>query len=356
MSRPFASVTSALFAALVFTHAAHAQDAAKKEYVDVKIAEPPKQDGLELTMKNAVTMSVIDSRDVVGVTPNGATYAFGLKFDTNATYRKGKHEWRTIIGINETLSRTPALPQIIKSADAATLNSTYLYFVRPWFGPFARFSLATQLFGGYDVRAAPTNYSILRADGTVDDTSYRGVQRINLTSPFKPLTMKETVGPFARPITSEKINVEARIGLGALQTLANSQLLISDDDKTADKVEVKTLSDVLQAGGEASVETWGALYAKKINYKAGIGVLVPFWSNEKDGSPTKFTSLDIGVGLSFKIVEWASLDYELKAIRQPQLLDAWQIRNGFLLTLGLGVERKPKSPEEPKEEAKPAAK
>jgi hypothetical protein len=341
----FASV---LALPLLAATTSHAQDAAAKQYVDIAIKEPPKQDGLEYSLKNAVTISIVDSRDVIGVQPNGATYAFGLKFDGNATYRKGFHEWRTIGSVNEIVARTPAFPQIIKSADAATLDSTYLYFVKPWFGPFARFSAATPLFGGYDVRAAPTTYEVTKADGTIDNaTGYKNTKRINLTDPFRPLTMKETIGPFARPITSEKINIEARVGLGGLQTLADGQLLIKDNPDTADKVEVITLSDVLQVGAEGSLETWGALYAKKITYKAGIGVLVPAWSNEKDVSPVKFTSLDIGAAVSFKIVEWASLDYELKVIRQPQLADVWQIRNGFLLTLGLGVEKKQKKAEPP---------
>lgn len=350
-------LASVLTLPLLATTNAFGQDAAAKQYVDIAIAEPPKQDGVEFALKNAVTISVVDSRDVIGVQPNGATYAFGLKFDGNVTYRKGFHEWRTIGSVNEIVARTPAFPQIIKSADAAALDSTYLYFVRPWFGPFARFSAATPLFGGYDVRAAPTTYDVTKADGTKDISSaYRNVNRLNLTDPFRPLTMKETIGPFARPITSEKINIETRVGLGGLQTLADGQLLIKDDAATTDKVEVVTLSDVFQVGAEASLEAWGALYAKKITYKAGVGVLVPAWSNEKDVSPVKFTSLDIGAAVSFKIVEWASLDYELKVIRQPQLADVWQVRNGFLLTLGLGVEKKQKKPEPPKPPAEPAAK
>jgi hypothetical protein len=32
------------------------------------------------------------------------------------------------------------------------------------------------------------------------------------------------------------------------------------------------------------------------------------------------------------LFEWASLDYELKIMRLPQLVDAWQIQNNLLLT------------------------
>jgi hypothetical protein len=346
MSRP-ALLSAAILAASILAIApAGAQDAAAKQYVDVKIAEPPKAGGLEVTMKNGATLSIADTRDVVGVQPNGSTLTFGIKFDGVATYRKGGHEWRNILGLTETLTKTPALPELLKSADAFAFESTYLYFVRPWFGPFARFAVATPLLRGYDVRGVDTTYSITRMNSATPETVVS--RRLTLTEPFKPLTMKETIGPFARPVTSEKFNIEARIGVGALQTFAKGQLLLKDDAATTDKIEVQELDDVFQIGGEGSLEIWGAVYAKKISYKAGVGVLIP-------SAGADLTNLDVGASISIKVVEWATIDYEIKAIRQPQLVDVWQIRNGFMLTLGLGYERKPPKPPEPPKPVAPAA-
>jgi hypothetical protein len=47
-------------------------------------------------------------------------------------------------------------------------------------------------------------------------------------------------------------------------------------------------------------------------------------------------NIDLGGQLSFKLVEWASLDYQIKAVREPQVLDGFQVRNSLLLTMGLG--------------------
>jgi len=334
-----------------------AQDASAKQYVDVKIAAPPKQGGLELSLKNGATFSLVDTRDVVGVTPNGATLTLGLKFDGLATYRKDGHEWRGALGVNAALTRTPALPEFVKSADALAFDTSYLYFVRPWFGPFARFALGTPMFRGFDVRAAPTTYSIARASGETDVVT---TKRLNLTEPFHPMTLKETVGPFARPVEGERFNLELRAGLGGLQTFAEGQLILDDDDGTADRIEVKELKDVFQVGAEGSLELWGAIYEKKVSYKAGIGVLIPAWNNQEpaEGEAKKgaleLTNIDIGAGLSVKLVEWATLDYELKVVRQPQLTEQWQIRNGMMLTLGLGYEKKPPPPPEPPKPAAPA--
>ena len=276
-------IVAAFFAApLAAAWPADAQDAAAKQYVDVAIAEPPKKGGLELTIKNGATISLTDSRDVIGVQPNGSTYTFGLKFDGTAIYRRGESEWRNILGINETLSRTPALPEIVKSADALAFETTYLYFVKPWFGPFARFTAATPLFSGYDVRAADTTYDLRRRWRR--DPTPNPVRHFDLTDPFRPLTMKETVGPFVRPVTGEKWNVEARVGVGGLQTLAAGQHIITDDERRR-KVEVTTLSNVFQVGGEGSLETWGAIYAKKISLQSGRRRARPVLEQRKGREP-----------------------------------------------------------------------
>ena len=47
-----------------------------------------------------------------------------------------------------------------------------------------------------------------------------------------------------------------------------------------------------------------------------------------------------------KLVEWASLDDELSAIREPQLIDAFQVRNNLLLTFGLSAGGPKVEPEE----------
>lgn len=347
-----------LAAILSVPAASHAQNVATKQYVDVAIAEPPKQDGLEITMKNGATFSLVDTRDVVGVTPNGSTFTVGLKFDGVATYRSGGHEWRTVLGINEALTKTPALEDIVKSADNFNVESTYLYFVRPWFGPFARVTLGTPLFRGFDVRPNDTTYTIARLSGATETVTAR---RLTLTDPFRPLTLKQTIGPFARPVSGDRFNLETRVGVGGLQTFADGQLILKDDAATADRVEVQELRDVLQLGVEGSLEVWGALNDKKIAYKLGVGALIPAWNNdtpaagEAKKSALSLTNLDIGAAISFKVVEWATLDYELKLVRQPQLTEQWQIRNGMMLTLGLGYSRKPPAPPEPAKPAAPAS-
>jgi hypothetical protein len=324
---------------------ASAQNAASKQFVDVKVNElAGAPEGLERMLKTGLTLSLTDSRSVVGQ-PDGLTVTIGLKFDGTATYRNGFHEWRNVLNLNETLTNTPALNDVIKTADALAFESIYLYYMRPWVGPFVRVTVATPLFRGFDVRPVETTYTIARTSG---ETETEVTRRLPLTDPLRPFTLKQTLGPFLRPFTDEKLTLEMRGGIGALQTLAKGQRVLQDNAATP-QVEVKELRNVFQLGLEGATEVWGAIYDKKVSYKLGIGVLIPLaYSDLPEGDTRSFidlTNIDIGAGFSFKLVEWATLDYDLKVMRQPQLAEGFQIRNGLMLTLGLSHEKKPLTPQ-----------
>src|SRR4029079_9432858 len=94
-------------------------------------------------------------------------------------------------------------------------------------------------------------------------------------------------------------------------------------------IEVNQLSDVLQLGIEANLEAWGTFYNDKIAYKVYGGILAPFAhgplpkiDTDEGGKDEvgQLTNVDVGANVSIKIVEWASLAYEFKAVRVPALL------------------------------------
>ena len=59
----------------------------------------------------------------------------------------------------------------------------------------------------------------------------------------------------------------------------------------------------------------------------------------------QLTNVDVGANVVFKLVEWATVTYEFKAVRVPQLLpDTFQVRNTLMLTMGYGVDNKPPAP------------
>ena len=381
----------ALACALV-SSAASAQDATtnvlKKDVTDVKVEPVPEvPEGLIASIRGDATLSFTDTQRVIGQT-DGNTINMGVKVDARADWIRGDHEWRNSVLLNAGVTRTPTIPEFIKNTDALQFESIYLYHLTPWFGPFARFRLDTAMFPGTDIRPGATNYKIRAQDGTITETCPPTTDpnappctttKLPLTDGFQPLTLKESLGVFAQPYKTEPLAVEVRLGGGAQQILANNQYAVTDvaDDPTncpsaldptqrspIPCVEISQLSDVIQAGLEANLELWGTVYEKKITYKAYAGVLIPFAHGDLPQSyfdqggkddVGELTNIDLGVNVSFKIVEWATLGYELKAVRVPQLLpDTFQVRNSLFFTLGYGADNKPPPPPEPAPAPAPA--
>jgi hypothetical protein len=366
------SVSSVLVTARAAADEPPKLEGPKTEYVAEaeQIKADKRTQGWIWKLSTGATASFGDNRNTVGQ-PSGTSFNFGVKLDGAADYNHDKHEFRNLLTLGEGVSRTPILPELIKSADTLSLDSIYLYHFVDWAGLFGRFSLQTSIFQGTDLRPAGITYQIARADGRVDNVGGKtdDLNRLLLSSPFRPLLLKQSIGPFARPVTSEKFNLELRLGAGARETIAKNQLAVNDDPKTATIVEVKELSNVNQVGVEFVASIWGDLATKRVSYRVGAEVMVPVAHNPltseeitaltpgsaaQPGAGT-LTNIDLGARLSFKLVEWATLDYELKAVRQPQLLNAFQIQNVLLLTFGLVLTNKPKPPEPPVCPAPPAA-
>ena len=364
---------------------ASAQDATtnqvKKDATDVKVlAEAPPPSGLIASLRGDATLSFTDTQSVIGQT-DGSTVNIGAKIDGHADYNQGPHEWRNSILLNAGVTRTPTIDAFVKNTDALQIESIYLYHLKPWIGPFGRARLDTAMFPGTDVRPGATNYKITAQDGTVTETcppdadpaaAPCATTKLPLTDGFQPLTLKQSLGVFAQPYKSTPISVELRVGAGAQEILADKQYAVTDVPDAAENcpaaldptqksaipcVEVTQLSDVLQAGLEANLEIWGTAYENKITYKAYAGILAPFAHGDLPASYIasggqddvgQLTNVDLGVNVNFKIVEWATLGYELKAVRVPQLLpDTFQVRNSLFFTLGYGVDNKPPPPPAP---------
>lgn len=319
-----------------------AQTAAKEfGTADLTVLEPKpeaKPVGWHWRLTLGASISHTNNHNWVGQ-PTGNTFTFGFKGETAAEYFRRKHEWRSTLGISEAFTRTPLIDEFIKSADAFTLESIYLYHWIPWAGPFARFQLQTALFSGRDLRPAPVTYNVAELDGTIDTFI---ASELALTDKFRPFTLKESVGPFAQPIRKPEINVELRLGFGARQTFADDQLAVTDDAATPE-IEVTRLQDVHQAGAEFVGQGWGTLEDNRVTYKLTVEAMMPFIKSElppgDDRGAAELTNVDVIATISFKLVKWASLDYEFKAVRQPQLLDLWQLQSNLLLTFSYTAER-----------------
>lgn len=337
-SERFGLVVSACAVAGLLARGASAQSAPSVEttYVDAPATDPGRVEGWSPGLLLGGTFHLANNRSVVGQA-DGTGVSAGFVLEGSLDFNKAAHELRATLGAGAGVTRTPALDAWVKTRDALAFEAIYLYHAVPWFGPFGRFALDTQMFPGSDPRSAPTTYAITHADGTAE--AITGT-RLHLSDPFQPVTLKQSLGVFVQPVNRESVLVEARAGAGAQEVIASGVLALGDDDGTPE-VEVSELSSYSQLGAEAVVEASGALRDKQITYKAGIAALLPIVYSDLDAGDERgaldLMNVDIVGGLSFKLVEWASLDYQLHVVRQPQLVDAWQVQNNILLTLSYAV-------------------
>ncbi|WP_437618222.1 hypothetical protein [Sorangium sp. So ce1151] len=306
-----------------------------------------------------------DNQDMVGQ-PNGSAVTVGLQLDGSAEYNHGGHEFRNLLALGEGATRTPVVPEFVKSSDSLLAESIYLYHIIDWAGVFGRFSIQSSVFAGVDVRPAGFSYAITRPDGHVDTVggSPDSLSRLRLSDPFRPTLFKESAGVFARPVTSRVLNVETRLGVGVRETIGANQVVINDNPvRTPAVVEARELSNFNQLGVEGVATVWGGLAQKRVTYRIGVEVMAPLVHSDLtpaelamlDATRTEqpgtadLTNVEIFGKLSFKLVEWASLDYQFRAIRQPQLVDLFQIQNNLLLTFSYVATNEP--PEEPAAQA-----
>ena len=311
-----------------------------------EIKEVHKIEGWDFLLTPSASMALSDNRSVVGQ-QEGLTMTLGAKLASGVFFRKKAHEWRATLDIVELFSHTPSLEEFVKSTDIVKFESIYLFHLLKWLGPFAKVNADSVLLEGFDIRPERVDYAITRLDGS---TETRNGFRLRLTDGFEPLTLKETAGFFAKAYESKALSVEGRLGFGGLHVFVDGGLTVKDEDATPE-IEVTELDGFTQAGGVLDLAVFGELYDKKLTYRVTAEIMMPFINDLREGDDRgigELTNIEINAGVSFKVLEWLSIDYTLRVVRLPQLLDEWQIQNNLLLTASYTF-FKPKHEEKKKE-------
>ncbi len=289
------------------------------------------------------TASFTDDRSVVGLL-DGPSFSLGLKIDAGLDLDRGRHEWRNALGALVSVTRTPVIDDFVKTADDLGLDSTYLFHVVPWFGAYARVSAATAMFRGTDMRARPVTYSVTHTDGTV--VHVPNADEMTLTDPFRPFTLKHSAGAFVQYRTAP-LTAELRAGAGVQEVFADGQLALAPVQPAAGaggvvgEVDLVQLRSASQGGSEVAVALWGAVLDRRVTYKLDADAMTPLAHTALPAGDTRgafqLTNLQVDGSVSFHLATWASLGYQLRVLRQPQILDTFQVQNTVRLTFGLVV-------------------
>ncbi len=296
-------------------------------------------DNFKAYAKVGATLNFTNNYQFVGQL-DGNAVTFGANVDTGFQLVRSGHDWRAQLKLLLALSYGPPLERVIKSGDQFYFDTMYFYHPKgyEWIGPFARFTMDSVLLDGQNNTEGANDY----VDGASGAVVKPASDRFTLTKSFAPITFKEAAGIYARPIAKPEIEIVITFGFGA------SQVAMSGDQYTLGaytaptvpggpgKYIVNKLAPYEQVGIAGGLKLQGTYDWKvKIMYGAFCEFMVPMYPEPPAGKDYgDLTNVDIGANLSLKLFSWASLDYLLKVVRQPQLFDGWQIQNVLMLTLG----------------------
>ncbi|MDB4973339.1 MAG: hypothetical protein JWN48_1680 [Myxococcaceae bacterium] len=286
-----------------------------------------KPQGITYDFTLAANLNVASNRAVVGQL-NGNSVLFGASALASVSYLRERHEWLNTASLAETWSKTPAIGQFIKSNDLLNVQTLYNYFLREWTGPFLRANVQSSILKTDRVTATDVVY---REAGNPANT--RTTNKLKLSDSFQPFTLTESLGWFFQPVRSDVFNTYARVGLGGRHTFADGALAIKNDkDPLMNTFTV--LSDVHQAGAELFAGVDGKELGGRILYNLGLSALFPILNNDDTSrSIAKLTRVSLQGAVGMGIFSWLSINYQLKVLRDVQLVDAIQVTNSLLLSL-----------------------
>jgi hypothetical protein len=318
------------------------------------------ESGWHPLLKASANFALGQTKGVPG-SVDGLSINFGYLINAGAGYLNDtkEHEWATTLAAQLSYSKTPSIDSLLKSLDVIDFKTSYLYHIPAvqWLGPFVSFRLTTPMLNGYDARATPTNVIRLKRteqltlvgdqvfdeagqEITVDSGRVQNMpasRKIALTGAFAPLTIKEAVGIFAMPVTRPEAKLDVRVGFGAWETFVRGGYFIDDNEATADFLELRQLQDAAQLGPEIGVGLTGTV-RQIVTYGLNAQFMQPVYDNaDTDLKGMDLMNMEFGALLGVKAAEWLSIDYSFSAVKQPLLVDRWQIQNGLLVSLTFNV-------------------
>ena len=331
-------VTALAIALLAIPGTVLAQDVVKAPTADKVLGEVKAGDGWTPKLTLGATGAWNDSRHVVGAV-DGATVVLGLILDGSATYHSGPVIWETTLKMTESQTRTPSIPEFLKSADIIDLASTYGYKVFEWFGPFVRVAANTSAFQGYSYRVQDTTVSYEDPKGVALPTTgtTSAGSRTKLTSAFEPLLLSEAAGVFANPYADKAFTLKLKAGAGAQEIIVRDGYIIDKDGGNA--LLLRELQNSNEAGAVLEAEAEGAI-AENIGWKAKAGFFYPLYSSVSTPGITGLEkmSVDLSGKLSVRLSKYLTLDYTLMAKHLPLITQkTWQVQNGVLLTAAVNL-------------------
>lgn len=267
---------------------------------------------------------------------NGIAFSPGFQFDEVVRFYNQTHEWRTEFSLSEAWTLSSPQTAFSKSSDSLNLKTSYLYHILDWFGPYASAKLRTSIFPGYDLESSSTNYRITDAATAVEtqvpSTGSNGTYQFPLTSAFLPLFLEQDIGVFFQPYQEDELLLEFRVGATVRENIAKGQLILTAVGIVYNDTQVRRLDNVFELGPSAGVHFKGDFFDKKLSFRLSCDTLWSFLQTPiASVASTNAFSFDLGTVLGLNITNWLSLNYQLKAVLNPAILNQTQLMTNLML-------------------------
>jgi len=131
--------------------------------------------------------------------------------------------------------------------DLLQFQSSIVYRIYDWIGPYTRVNAKTHIFPEYYWIGDTT--TIYRVNANRDTIEIEG-EKIRTSSPFDPLRIGEGIGLNLQPIVSNVVDISAQTGFAARQTIRRKILIPSNSAKT---IFVSATNESYDYGWENSV-------------------------------------------------------------------------------------------------------
>ncbi len=330
-----------LLGSLLLSAPALAQDP-PPDYVPDKVetVEEGRKPGWSPSLKASANVAFNHNRSVVG-NADGQTWTLGTLVNGGLGFLSDNRHHELALDLNWNLgyTRTPIVDRFVKSQDELNLEAAYLYHFPSveWLGAFASLRLKSSLLAGYAVDAADREIVRRSPKGAeMERAVVPALEDIELTEPFAPTLLRESAGLFADLLDTTALKVQLRGGGGLWESFTQEGYVIADVEETP-ALELTQMEDVVQAGAELRLLASGTL-RKALKYSLRAEVMYPIVNNadtDLEGMDLLNTEIEFLAGV--KLAEWASLDYSLKAVKLPLVVDEWQVQNGLLLSLTASI-------------------
>ena len=183
--------------------------------------------------------------------PSGYGFTLGGFLDFLVQYKPERHLVYMRLRLEEKQVKLPDQP-FQKDQDLLKLDTLYMFRALPWFGPYVRAGMDTNLFPGQVYFDNPTEVLEINGAGRTLGSFGRWDGKFTLTKSFAPIELRTGGGISFITTASYVLDANMRVGFGG-RALFNRGLLAFQDYTPAGQYVVLRREDVFQYGMEATV-------------------------------------------------------------------------------------------------------